>query len=195
MLTHDDLVARAVRWLRGTKKCKSVLGDRESVCWSVSEQADAIGWTAHESFLVECKTSLSDFYADRRKPFRKNPKDNGRICRVDGSTGGLLGGLGQYRYYLCEPGTIPISKINDPWGLLLCLPKIIRVALEAKPNPMIEWAHPERSLLAAKLSWEQSDIAKIQRQRDYWQEEARKKDAEIRELKKRPMPRKKKEAP
>jgi len=157
-MTHDDLVARAVRWLLGSKKCKVVLGDRESICWSISEQPDAIGWTGYKSFLVECKTSINDFYADRRKLSRKKPAGGIRKGESWGTITKALGAIGEFRYYLCEPGIIPASKIPEPWGLLHCLPKIIRVIKPASRNSVSEWGYPERSLLAAKLSWAQKKL-------------------------------------
>ncbi len=67
--THADLVERAARWLRSTKKCGVVLTEFVT---SSPETPDAIGWTygGNWSILVECKTSLSDFYADSKKQGR-----------------------------------------------------------------------------------------------------------------------------
>lgn len=120
-MTHADLVARAVRWLRNTRGCGVVLDEWVS---RSPETPDAIGWAegGRESHLVECKTSLSDFYADARKPGRRG-----------------AGGLGRYRWYLTPPKLLTADRVrkNRPrWGLLEALPHSIRVVLRAEPYSM-----------------------------------------------------------
>jgi hypothetical protein len=52
---------------------------------------DAIGWLRDtRSLLVECKSSMSDFYSDRGKPWRRHPEI----------------GVGRERYYMMPPGVI-----------------------------------------------------------------------------------------
>ena len=68
--SHEQLVERAGRWLRGTMRCNVVL--LEPGYGSVGEIPDAIGWTSDGvSIVVECKASRSDFLADRNKPARR----------------------------------------------------------------------------------------------------------------------------
>ena len=68
VMTHGQLVERAVRWLR-SYRCGVVLS--EQACVS-GEMPDAIGWKrANHSVLVECKVTRADFLADRGKPFRE----------------------------------------------------------------------------------------------------------------------------
>lgn len=123
-LTHDELVIRACRWLkkpvskvdpyRYKPGCGVVVPELVSAC---SEQPDAIGWTAQASYVIECKTTISDFYADRRKPHRKNG-----------------GGVGTYRLYMCPPKVIKVDQLPDGWGLLYAHPKIITVEQWPEPN-------------------------------------------------------------
>lgn len=112
-MTHDELVNRAFKWLRN-KGCKPIFA--ETYCLS-REQPDAIGWinSSHFSILIECKVSMDDFYADKRKPFRSIPEM----------------GMGHRRYYLCPKGIIQKEKVPDGWGLLWIHGKQIRMQKES----------------------------------------------------------------
>ena len=120
-MTHDYLVERAARWLRNTKRCGVVLTEFTSGC---REVPDAIGWThgGKWSYLVECKTTRSDFYADKKKP--------GRIGYM------VKYGIGRERYYLAPRGILSTDLIETHrprWGLLEVRGRQISVALKAKP--------------------------------------------------------------
>ena len=81
-------------------KCAVVMA--EVSAWVLHEWPDAIGWTAKaESIMVECKTTVSDFYADRKKEGRRRN-----------------GGMGQHRYYMTERGVLKPKMIPDGWGLI-----------------------------------------------------------------------------
>lgn len=54
------------------------------------------------TFLIEAKTSRSDFLADRNKPHRKDPSL----------------GMGKYRYYICPNGLIKQEELPEKWGLI-----------------------------------------------------------------------------
>lgn len=97
-MTHAELVTRAARWLSNTVGCAVVLTEHGSYC---GETPDAIGWKSHTSYLVECKASVSDFYADRSKPFRRD----------------FERGAGDFRFYLTPPALLEGLKIPDGWGL------------------------------------------------------------------------------
>jgi len=98
-MTHGQLVAMAVRWLR-SYRCGVILS--EQACTS-GEMPDAIGWKrACHSVLVECKSSRGDFLADRSKPFREKPQ----------------GGVGCERYYLVPKGLVREEELPEGWGLL-----------------------------------------------------------------------------
>lgn len=113
--THDELVRRAVRWLRSTARCGFAVP--ELVTW-LQEQPDAIGWRSNgrQVLLVECKTSRADFLADQRKTFR--------------AVTGL--GLGHFRYYLTPKGLLSPEELPARWGLLECWGRVIRVRKEAE---------------------------------------------------------------
>lgn len=101
-MKHKELVEKARYWLVVSKGCNPVFMEKGSA--NCNEFPDAIGWTANDSILVECKISVSDFRADKKKDFRHNKK-----------------GLGDYRYYLM-PKTI-YEKVKDEipkgWGHLV----------------------------------------------------------------------------
>jgi hypothetical protein len=98
-MTHAQLVAKAVHWLR-RYRCGVVLS--EQACVS-GEMPDAIGWKrACHSVLVECKVTRSDFLADRSKPFRLRPEQ----------------GVGCERFYFAPAGLIRREELPAGWGLL-----------------------------------------------------------------------------
>jgi len=68
-----------------------------------------IGWrvaygpqAGFDSVLIECKTSLADFRADEKKPFR-----------IDAAKG-----MGVYRYYLAPEGLLTVEMLPKKWGLI-----------------------------------------------------------------------------
>jgi hypothetical protein len=130
MMTHDELVARAGRWLRNTKGCRPVFME---ITTSANEIPDAIGWRLGHSVLVECKTCLSDFYADQRKNGRRN---------------GHPEGIGFWRYYLTEPGLLAKSTLPDGWGWLEFNGRSVHVARECVPNERVAWSEEIRILLS-----------------------------------------------
>ena len=99
ILTHEDLRKRALRWLTNTKRCGVVLSEMLGGC---PEVPDALGFKGHFSYLVECKASRSDFHAQKNKIHE-------RCAR----------GMGQLRYFMCEPHTIEVADIEGTrYGLL-----------------------------------------------------------------------------
>lgn len=102
-MTHAELVAAAVRWLRGTKRCSVVFSEWAPL--TVSEIPDALGFDrSGHSILVECKVSRSDFRADRHKvSSRYAARDAGR--------------MGVRRWYLTPPGLVEPSEVPSGWGL------------------------------------------------------------------------------
>lgn len=98
-LSHADLVKLAARWLRNHRKCSVVITELTS---NSRETPDAIGFNGINSWLIECKTSQSDFKADRMKHFR----------RFD------LDAMGRQRYFLAPIGLIQCDGLPEGWGLL-----------------------------------------------------------------------------
>ena len=119
-MTHSDLIVRAAKWLKNTRGCKLVLTEPISVI--SPEIPDAIGWTARRCIVVEGKTSVSDFYADRRKA-------GGKV------SGGAR--LGCQRYFLTERGVIKAHLVPLEWGLLEIHGKVIRVLVDRPPLPLL----------------------------------------------------------
>ena len=76
--------------------------DRFRAWTPYGEQADAIGFRNGASCLLEAKCTRSDLLADRKKVFRKEPEK----------------GMGDWRFYICEPGVISIDDLPPGWGLL-----------------------------------------------------------------------------
>ncbi|MCC4260828.1 adenylosuccinate synthase [Pseudomonas aestusnigri] len=107
-LTHSDLCAIAVKWLKransaGGPGCHIAVSECRSG-WT-GEVPDAIGFRAAGSIddgsvVVECKTSRSDFLADRKKAHRTD------------------GGCGNWRYFMAPEGIISPDELPDRWGLL-----------------------------------------------------------------------------
>jgi hypothetical protein len=109
-MTHQQLVRLAEQWLRSRYGCGIVLSEQS--CAS-GETPDVIGWKgACRSVVVECKVSRADFFADREKPFRKNPEL----------------AMGCERFYLAPQGLIGVHELPAKWGLLEVKRREIQIA-------------------------------------------------------------------
>jgi len=129
-MTHGDLVARAVKWLKNTERCQIVGAEIGN---GGIEIPDAMGWkTWGGSWLIECKTSRADFFRDKRKPGRQ---------------GGMS--LGHNRYYMTPPKLVVPGELPKGWGLLEVHPKIVRrvVSATVQENLMVD-ALEKRVLLS-----------------------------------------------
>ena len=116
-LTHAELVQRGAMWLRNRRNCRVVLAEQTT---GRGEIADVIGWKfGNCSFLLECKVSRADFYADRCKPFRVDPAL----------------GIGAYRFFLAPVGVLTAEDVTGDWGLLEARGRSIFVLKEAQPQP------------------------------------------------------------
>ena len=99
-MDHKELVQRANKWLKNTRKCGVIL-----IEWygGPRETPDAIGWVkGRDSILIECKATITDFKADSKKYFRKRAGY----------------GMGRERYYMTPPNLIDIDDLPKGWGLL-----------------------------------------------------------------------------
>jgi hypothetical protein len=132
-ITHADLVARAKRWLLNTRGCGVVVTEWHS---GTSETPDAIGWGSggRRSILVECKVSVPDFVADRRKHFRRAGTSAGRE-----------------RFYMTPPGLIRPDKLQDGWGLLEVAERHGRVKVVAPAEEFDTCPLSEVSMLYSAL--------------------------------------------
>lgn len=100
-LTHDELCQIACRFLQNNG-FKVAFHDRFVAAVATGEQPDAIGFRNLASCLIEVKCSRSDFLADKKKPFRRMPNQ----------------GMGDWRFFMAEPGFIEVSDLPPGWGLL-----------------------------------------------------------------------------
>ena len=111
---HDDLTIRAIRWLRGTKRCHLAVAELVTVACVIP---DAMGWNSRESHLVEVKVSRADFHRDKRK------------------TAHMAKMLpGKFRWYMTPKGLLTPSDLPEGWGLLEVRPKTIKVVAQSTPS-------------------------------------------------------------
>ena len=120
-MTHTELVARALRWVRVTLKYSVTIG--EGVAVGI-EWPDVLGfrWLGADTILVECKASRADFLRDAEKPFRRNPSL----------------GMGRQRIYVAPPDMLTPEEMPQGWGLAVPTARGMRVL--RKPTPFEERA-------------------------------------------------------
>jgi hypothetical protein len=149
-MNHTELCLRALRWLRGTRRCNPVY----SLNASCAEVPDAIGWAStyrwEGSTVIECKTSVSDFYADKQK--RIGWKDeSGHIhtahwitkkqAQENGFTQVELPMMGDFRFYLCEPGIISVELVEKhapDHGLIYREGRAMRIVRQAPKRTNVD---------------------------------------------------------
>jgi hypothetical protein len=145
-VTHDWLCKRANTWLRGTRRCEPVFSN----CASCDEIPDAIGWSSvwnwRGSTVIECKTSVSDFYADKKKRVVYEDKF-GRIGsyvplrttrKMEGFKEVEIPLMGDFRFYMCVDGLLNDELIQDhqpDHGLLWVSGRKVRIV---RPAPRRE---------------------------------------------------------
>lgn len=100
-MNHDDLCDIGYRFLK-RNGFGVAFHDKFRALVPSGEQPDAMGFRNGTSCLIECKTSRSDFLADRKKRFRKDPSI----------------GMGDWRFYLTPKGLITAFELPAGWGLL-----------------------------------------------------------------------------
>lgn len=105
MFSHDNLCDAAVAFAKRSG-FGVVFGDRFRACTTTGEQPDCLAFRSGVSLLIECKTSRSDFLADRKKNFRKDPSL----------------GMGSWRFMLTPKGLLKIEELPEKWGLLEITP-------------------------------------------------------------------------
>jgi hypothetical protein len=97
---------------------------------------DAIGWCMGVSYMIECKASRSDFFADAKKPQR------------------LAGtGCGEHRYFMVPKGLIAVDELPADWGLLEVDGKQLTETLPAHSRQLDRNGHiQEKRLLLSTIS-------------------------------------------
>lgn len=139
-MTHSDLCALAVRWLRNSGRCSFVIREPTWHSGGATEQPDAFGFHApNQTVLIECKASRSDFLADRAKWFRRYP----------------AWGLGRLRYYLAPTGVIRREDLPPRWGLILANGETCRRVVKAAPQ--LVWGQD----METRFAW--SLLSKLER--------------------------------
>lgn len=100
--THKQLCELGAKFLKKSRNwnfsSKYVVKELVS---QAGESPDVFAVRGYSSILIECKTSRSDFFADLKKPHRKEG------C-----------GVGLRRYYLCPKELIKEAELPKGWGLL-----------------------------------------------------------------------------
>lgn len=107
-MTHKELVDRGLRWLRN--RCTIAFAELRT---AAGEIPDVWGYGGRGSELIECKASRDDFLSDPAKYHRRRPER----------------GMGQLRYYMCPKDMIKPGELPENWGLLYCLPTMIKVVV------------------------------------------------------------------
>lgn len=101
VITHDALCLKAETFLR-SNAFGVVFHDKFRAQTNSGEMPDCLGFRNGVSCLIECKTSRSDFLADRKKKFRINQSL----------------GMGDWRFMLTPRGLIKVYELPTGWGLL-----------------------------------------------------------------------------
>ncbi len=132
--THKELVKKAVYWLGHAKQCNPVFGERGSR--QIAEIPDAIGFTAHESIVVEVKISKSDLLADKKKSHRTNGE-----------------GMGNKRFYLMPQELYEQCIDHDwgGWGVLTCNKYGTKQARGMKSDEFESSIKSERDFLRSRV--------------------------------------------
>lgn len=143
-MSHEELVERAAQWLANSRRCNVVLTENASC----REVPDAIGWSTawkhRGSIVVECKTSVSDFHADRKKFTEYKHPEFGfsysakRLSAKEANAGNYstveLPRMGRWRYYMTLPGVLTpelLEKHADDHGLLVVEGRRVKIVREA----------------------------------------------------------------
>jgi hypothetical protein len=130
-LTHAQLIQRGAMWLRNRKNCRFALTEQTV---GNGEIPDVIGFKCcNHSYLIECKISRADFFADRCKPFRVDPAL----------------GMGLFRHFLAPAGVLTVEDVNGDWGLLEARGRSIFVLKEALPQPIRKYSQEVSQLVQA----------------------------------------------
>jgi len=99
-MTHSDLINLALKWCRSRHRCKLVFAEL-STRRTRKIIPDVLGFKpSGDSVLIECKTSRSDFMADRNKKHK-----------------GKHRGPGLERWYLTSGHLVEPGEVPSGWGL------------------------------------------------------------------------------
>lgn len=96
--THAQLVEIAYKWL--LKNGGVGVAFKELVTMA-REIPDVIGFDSWQSILIECKTSRSDFFREKKKWHRQHSN-----------------GMGTWRFICCPKNLIKVDELPEKWGLI-----------------------------------------------------------------------------
>jgi len=130
-MTHDELVKRAVNWLKNNQvsvmRFPIILPEYRCYANSIP---DVIGLNHNRTAVIECKVSRADYFADQNKGHRH--------YRFQ---------LGNYRYYLCPVNLLKPDEIKGGWGLLYCHSYKITIEKESILFPIEETRKEEYQVM------------------------------------------------
>lgn len=154
-MTHNELVQRAEKWLRNSLHCRVVFCELDAYTRS-GEIPDAIGFREASTIIVECKATLNDFYADRKKRSR-----NWNMPSRCKELGAWYPALGNWRFYLTPPGLLNGKELPSGWGWYEVYNKSVKyrageVFANARKNPCISDWQSERAMLVSALARQQT---------------------------------------
>lgn len=130
MLTHTELIEIGYKWCM--KRCAFAFTDLKT---TNKEIPDVIGFIGDYTFLLEAKTSKSDFIKDKNKSFRKKPKL----------------GMGDFRFFITPENLIELKELPYKWGLIEVNPKGKVTKLHnpfGKGNIYSSWIKNDKNILA-----------------------------------------------
>lgn len=131
--THKKLVRRVAAWMKYNANYHRTIVVSELEAGSNTETPDVIGWRGGQSVLVECKTSRSDFHADKDKCFRREEER----------------GMGDERFFAAPKGVLSPDDMPDGWGLLELDERCVRVS--KKPIPKSANKYAEVTMLVSVI--------------------------------------------
>lgn len=133
--SHRRLCEVAAKWLRRPGRIRPVSCPYVAVelVTAHEETPDVFGWCYWTTVLIEVKTTRSDFFADKKKPFRIITEQ----------------GIGSFRYYCCPEGLIKPEEVPEQWGLLYEKEGKIQVIVDA--DSQTKNASAEFGILASIL--------------------------------------------
>lgn len=143
-MTHDELCLRAERYLR-SNGFGVVFHDKFKAYTGTGEQPDAIGFRNGVSCLIEVKCSRADFHADKKKHFRIDPET----------------GLGDWRFFMCEPDVIKVEDLPDGWGLLYVTGTRVKKVHGFPPNTAWYYKKPFKANKQAECDYMYSALRRM----------------------------------